>query len=121
MPEPLYKAFQRILLLLNLLFLIIGMLMEASAAIIMMTPILTPVLTAFNIDPLSFGIIMSFNLCIGLVTPPVGLCLLVCNQIGQTSLARTIRTMMPMLIISLIALLIVTYFPPITQWLPSLL
>ena len=110
-----------ILLLLNLLFLIIGMLMEASAAIIMMTPILTPVLTAFNIDPLSFGIIMSFNLCIGLVTPPVGLCLLVCNKIGQTSLARTIRTMMPMLIISLIALLIVTYFPPITQWLPSLL
>lgn len=64
-----------ILLLLNILFLIIGMLMEANAAIIMMTPILLPLLKAFGIDPLQFGIMMSFNLCIGLVTPPVGICL----------------------------------------------
>ena len=110
-----------ILLLLNLLFLIIGMLMEASAAIIMMTPILTPILTAFNINPLTFGIMMSFNLCIGLVTPPVGLCLLVCNQIGETSLSRTIKTLFPMLVISLIALLLVTFVPALTQWLPSIL
>lgn len=59
-----------ILLLLNILFLVIGMLMEANAAIIMMTPILLPLLDAFGIDPLQFGIMMSFNLCIGLVTPP---------------------------------------------------
>lgn len=110
-----------ILLLLNLLFLIIGMLMEANAAIIMMTPILTPLLTAFHIDPLAFGIMMSFNLCIGLVTPPVGLCLLLCNQIGETSLAKSLRAMLPMLLLSIIALLLITYFEPLTTFLPSLL
>ena len=72
-----------ILLLLNLLFLIIGMLMEANAAIIMMTPILMPLLTLYGINPLMFGIVMSFNLCIGLVTPPVGL--------YQTSISYLLR------------------------------
>ena len=110
-----------ILLLLNILFLIIGMLMEANAAIIMMTPILTPLLTAFGIDTLSFGIVMSFNLCIGLVTPPVGLCLLLCHQIGETSLVKTLKAMMPMLIISVVILMLITYIEPLTTFLPSLL
>lgn len=70
---------------------------------------------------LTFGVMMSFNLCIGLVTPPVGLCLLVCNQIGETSLSKTIRTMIPTLIISLVALMLVTFIPQLTQWLPSIL
>ena len=110
-----------ILLLLNILFLIIGMLMEANAAIIMMTPILTPLLTAFNISPLAFGIVMSFNLCIGLVTPPVGLCLLLCNQIGGTSLGKALKAMMPMLLIAVIVLMLITYIEPLTTFLPSLL
>ena len=110
-----------ILLLLNLLFLIIGMLMEANAAIIMMTPILTPLLTAFGIDPLQFGIIMSFNLCIGLVTPPVGLCLLVSNQIAETSISKALKSLMPMLLISIVVLMLVTYIEPLTTWLPSVL
>lgn len=110
-----------ILLLLNLLFLIIGMLMEANAAIIMMTPILTPLLTAFQIDPLQFGIIMSFNLCIGLVTPPVGLCLLLSNQIAETSLSKALKSMMPMLLISIVVLLLITYLEPLTTWLPAVL
>ncbi len=110
-----------ILLLLNLLFLIIGMLMEANAAIIMMTPILMPLLTAFNIDALQFGIVMSFNLCIGLVTPPVGLCLLICNQIAKTRLMKALKAMMPMLLISVIVLLLITYIPALTTWLPSMI
>ena len=110
-----------ILLLLNLLFLIIGMLMEANAAIIMMTPILTPLLTAFNIDALQFGIVMSFNLCIGLVTPPVGLCLLICNQIAKTRLMKALKAMMPMLLISVIVLMLITYIPVLTPWLPSMI
>lgn len=110
-----------ILLLLNLLFLIIGMLMEANAAIIMMTPILLPLMTAFNISPLAFGIVMSFNMCIGLVTPPVGLCLLICNQIGETSLSKTLKQLAPMLIISVIVLMLITYVEPLTTWLPSLI
>lgn len=110
-----------ILLLLNLLFLVIGMLMEANAAIIMMTPILMPLLSAFGIDTLSFGIIMSFNLCIGLVTPPVGLCLLIDNQIAETSLSKTLREMFPMLIIAIVALMLITYVPVLTTWLPGLI
>ena len=110
-----------ILLLLNLLFLIIGMLMEANAAIIMMTPILMPLLIAFNIDALQFGIVMSFNLCIGLVTPPVGLCLLICNQIAKTRLMKALKAMMPMLLISVIVLLLITYIPALTTWLPSMI
>ena len=110
-----------ILLLLNLLFLIIGMLMEANAAIIMMTPILTPLLTAFNIDALQFGIVMSFNLCIGLVTPPVGLCLLICNPIAKTRLMKALKAMMPMLLISVIVLMLITYIPALTTWLPSMI
>ena len=110
-----------ILLLLNLLFLVIGMLMEANAAIIMMTPILLPLLTLYGINPLMFGIVMSFNLCIGLVTPPVGLCLLIDNQIAGTSLSKTLKAMMPMLIIALVALVLITYVPALTTWLPSLI
>jgi tripartite ATP-independent transporter DctM subunit len=110
-----------ILLLLNVLFLVIGMLMEANAAIVMMTPILTPLLTAFNIDFLSFGIIMSFNLCIGLVTPPVGLCLLISNQIAGTSLSRTLRAMFPTLVLAVVVLMLITFVPPLTTWLPSVL
>lgn len=110
-----------ILLLLNLLFLIIGMLMEANAAIIMMTPILMPLLSAFEIDPLQFGIIMSFNLCIGLVTPPVGICLLMTNQIAKASFVETLRSILPMLLVSIVVLMLVTFVPQFTLWLPSLL
>ena len=78
-----------ILLLLNILFLIIGMLMEANAAVVMMTPILLPLLNAFGIDLLQFGIVMSFNLCIGLVTPPVGLASLAATGISGGNYAVT--------------------------------
>lgn len=110
-----------ILLLLNLLFLVIGMLMEANAAIIMMTPILLPLLSAFGIDPLQFGIMMSFNLCIGLITPPVGICLLMTNQIAEASFVKTLKSVLPMLLIGLIVLMFVTYIPQVTTFLPSLL
>ena len=110
-----------ILLLLNILFLIIGMLMEANAAVVMMTPILLPLLNAFGIDLLQFGIVMSFNLCIGLVTPPVGLCLLLCNQTGETRLSPSLKAMMPMLLISIIVLFLITYVSPLTTLLPSIM
>ncbi len=110
-----------ILLLLNLLFFIIGMLMEANAAIIMMTPILMPLLSAFGIDLLQFGILMSFNLCIGLVTPPVGICILMTNQIAKASFVQTLKSILPMLLISILVLMLVTFIPQFTLWLPSLL
>ena len=95
-----------ILLLLNILFLIIGMLMEANAAVVMMTPILLPLLNAFGI---------------GLVTPPVGLCLLLCNQTGETRLSHSLKAMMPMLLISIIVLFLITYVSPLTTLLPSIM
>ena len=110
-----------ILLLLNILFLVIGMLMEANAAIIMMTPILLPLLDAFGIDPLQFGIMMSFNLCIGLVTPPVGICLLMTNQIAEARFVQTLKSVMPMLLIGIVVLMLVTYIPQVTTFLPGLI
>ncbi len=110
-----------VLLLLNLLFLVIGMLMEANAAIIMMTPILLPLLGAFGIDTLQFGIVMSFNLCIGLVTPPVGICLLMTNQIAGSSFVKTLKSVAPMIIIGFIVLMVITYIPAATTWLPTFL
>ena len=101
-----------ILLLLNILFLIIGMLMEANAAVVMMTPILLPLLNAFGIDLLQFGIVMSFNLCIGL---------LLCNQTGETRLSHSLKAMMPMLLISIIVLFLITYVSPLTTLLPSIM
>ena len=101
-----------ILLLLNILFLVIGMLMEANAAIIMMTPILLPLLDAFG---------MSFNLCIGLVTPPVGICLLMTNQIAEARFVQTLKSVMPMLLIGVVVLMLVTYIPQVTTFLPGLI
>ena len=76
---------------------------------------------AFGIDLLQFGIVMSFNLCIGLVTPPVGLCLLLCNQTGETRLSHSLKAMMPMLLISIIVLFLITYVSPLTTLLPSIM
>lgn len=73
------------------------------------------------IDLLQFGIVMSFNLCIGLVTPPVGLCLLLCNQTGETRLSHSLKAMMPMLLISIIVLFLITYVSPLTTLLPSIM
>ena len=110
-----------VLIMLNILFLIIGMLMEANAAIIMMTPLITPLLATFGIDALQFGIVMSFNLCIGLVTPPVGLCALMTNQIAKASFSKTLKSMLPYLCIAILVLLLITYVPAITTWLPGVL
>ncbi len=128
LPQQILKAFASItdssfvvLLLLNLLFLIIGMLVEANAAIIMMTPILLPLLKAFGLDTLHFGILMSFNLCIGLVTPPVGLCLLISDQIAEVPLSKVLRALMPMMLIAILVLFLISYVPALTTWLPSLL
>lgn len=110
-----------ILLLINILFLIIGMLMEANAAIVMMTPLLLPLMKAFGIDTIQFGIVMSFNLCIGLITPPVGICMLMGNQLAGSKLSAVLKAVAPMLLISLIILMLITYIPALTTWLPGFL
>ena len=110
-----------ILLLINILFLIIGMLMEANAAIVMMTPLLLPLMKAFGIDIIQFGIVMSFNMCIGLITPPVGICMLMGNQLAGSKLSAALKAVAPMLLMSLIILMLITYIPALTTWLPGFL
>lgn len=109
-----------ILLLINLLLLIVGMFMEGNAAIVMLTPLLMPLIKAMGISSVHFGVFMALNLCIGLVTPPVGNCLLLGNAIAGERLERTMKAAIPMIIISIAWLMVVTYVPAFSEWLPGL-
>jgi C4-dicarboxylate transporter DctM subunit len=110
-----------ILLFLNGLLLIVGMLMEANAAVVMLTPLIIPLLKAYGISTVHFGIVMCLNLCIGLVTPPVGACILLGNEIAGEKLERTLVKALPMIGVSIVVLMIVTYVPATTTWLPDLM
>ncbi len=109
------------LLLINLLLLLVGTFMETIAALIILFPVLLKVAVAVGIDPLQFAVIAVLNLVIGLTTPPVGVCLFVAAGIGKISLARLSRAVLPFLLVSLIVLLLVSYLPGISLWLPGLL
>lgn len=100
-----------ILLVVNILLLLVGMVMEGNAAIIVFTPILLPVVTAVGIDPVHFGLIVVINLAIGLVTPPVGICLLLSSKIAGLRLEQTFRHLMPWLAVAISLLLLVSYVP----------
>ncbi len=109
-----------ILLLINLLLLAIGTFMDMTPAVLIFTPIFLPVVTQLGITPLHFGIILVLNLCIGLVTPPVGSVLFVGCGISRTSIAQLVRPLIPFYLAMIAALMLVTYFPQITLWLPKL-
>lgn len=110
-----------ILLLLNVFFLVIGCFMETNAALIILVPILAPMAAALNIDMLHLGVMIVLNLMIGLLTPPVGMCLYATAKVANISLDRMIKAMAPFYIPLVIALLLVTFFPGIVTWLPNLL
>lgn len=109
-----------ILLVLNLVLLLLGTFMDMSPLIAITTPIFLPVATAVGVDPVHFGIIMILNLGIGLCTPPVGAVLFVGCAVGKLPVGRAIRTIWPFYIAAVITLLIVTYVPAVSLWLPSL-
>lgn len=104
-----------LLLLFNILLLIVGMFINASAAIILLTPILFPILTSVGVDPIMVGIIMIVNLAIGQITPPVGGDLYLAASIGNLKIERLVVAVFPYLVALLIALLIITYFEPLTM------
>ena len=108
------------LIVVNILLLIAGAFMEPSGIVLILAPILFPIATQLGIDPVHLGIIMVVNLEIGLVTPPVGLNLFVTAGITKMSVAQVIRAAMPWLTVLLAFLLVVTYVPAISLWLPSL-
>jgi C4-dicarboxylate transporter DctM subunit len=110
-----------ILLLINILLLFVGMFMETLAAIIILTPILLPVVVAVGVDPVHFGIVMIVNLAIGLVTPPVGVNLFVGARVGGSTLEAVSKGSIPFLIAMFIILLLVTYVPSLSLFLPELM
>jgi C4-dicarboxylate transporter DctM subunit len=109
------------LMVVNLLLLVAGMFMEPTGIILIMAPILFPIAGRLGIDPVHLGIIMVVNLEIGMVTPPVGLNLFVTSGITGMSIARVVRAALPWSLVLLVFLMIVTYLPAITLWLPRLM
>lgn len=109
-----------ILIIINLLLLFVGMFMDMTPAVLIFTPIFLPVVVELGIHPVHFGIIMVMNLCIGICTPPVGTLLFVGISIANTTIEKIIRPLMPMFIAMIIALLLVTFWPDLSLWLPRL-
>jgi C4-dicarboxylate transporter DctM subunit len=109
------------LLMMNVLLLVIGTMINASAAVVILTPIFLPVALQLGIDPLFFGVLMVVNLAIGCITPPVGLDLFVASAICKVPLERVMRASLPYLYALLGVLLLLTSLPILTTFLPSLL
>lgn len=110
-----------ILLAINLLLLIVGTFMDMTPAVLIFTPIFLPIATDIGIDPVHFGIMMTFNLCLGICTPPVGSALFIGCSVSGVSIDKVIKTMLPFFFILLISLLLVTFIPNISLILPKLL
>jgi C4-dicarboxylate transporter DctM subunit len=110
-----------ILMIINVFLLFIGMFLEGGAAIIILAPTLLGVTSALGIDPLHFGLVMVLNIAVGLLTPPLGVCLFVVCGVTGISLGRIIRSVLPFLALELAVLLLVTYVPAVILWIPGLL
>jgi tripartite ATP-independent transporter DctM subunit len=107
-----------VLLLINLILLFVGIFMDMTPAVLIFTPIFLPVVTALGVDPTHFGIIMVLNLCIGLCTPPVGSVLFIGCSVAKINIISVIRPLMPFFVAMIIALILITFLPDISLWLP---
>ncbi len=110
-----------VLLLINILLLFVGTFMETISALLILFPVLLRLTTELGIDPIHFAIIAVLNLMIGLTTPPMGVCLFVCSAIGKISLFEISKAIVPFLLVSIGVLMLVTYVPQISLFLPNLL
>ncbi|MBP2558465.1 tripartite ATP-independent transporter DctM subunit [Neorhizobium galegae] len=108
-----------VLLMINVILLVLGTFMDMAPMVIISTPILLPVVKAFGIDPVHFGVIMILNAGIGLNTPPVGTVLFVSCAVGGITIREAMRTIWPFFGASIAVLLLVTYIPALSLWLPS--
>lgn len=109
------------LILVNLLMLFVGCFLDTIAAITILVPILLPLVTQFGIDPVHFGLIMTLNLMIGLLHPPLGMVLFVLSRVAKLSVERTTMAILPWLLPLFIALLLITFVPAVTLWLPGVI
>lgn len=129
-PDAIAKAFTSLssnpyvfLLLVNVLLLFVGCVMETNAAIIILTPIFLPIATQLGINPVHFGIIMVVNLALGMVTPPLGVNLFVAcgieNGVEKITIERITKSVIPLIVVNIIDLLLITYIPQISMFLPN--
>ncbi|SFE56849.1 TRAP transporter large permease [Alteribacillus iranensis] len=109
-----------ILLIINVFLLIVGMFIDTISAIVILTPILLPIVTGFGMDPVHFGVILVTNLAIGFVTPPLGINLFVASGTGKVPFEHIAKAIIPILIMMLIALLVITYVPTLSTFIPGL-
>lgn len=109
-----------ILLLINLLLLFVGMFIEANAAIIILIPILFPVAMELGIDPLHLGVVIVVNMGLGLVTPPVGLNLMLASEIAEIDMFEGVKGIWPFLLSGLVFLMLLTFVPALSTWLPGI-
>jgi C4-dicarboxylate transporter DctM subunit len=110
-----------ILMLINVLLLVIGIFMEPLPAMLILIPVLVPVVSAVGIDLVHFGLVMVFNLCLGLLTPPVGILLYICANFAGIKLEEEVKELWPFFGAGLVVLVIITVFPATVLWLPKLL
>ncbi|WP_299365281.1 TRAP transporter large permease [Winogradskyella sp.] len=107
-----------ILIIINLILLFVGVFMDMTPAVLIFTPIFLPIVTDIGIDPIHFGIIMIMNLCIGLCTPPVGSVLFVGCGVANLSIQKVVRPLLPLFLVMIVVLIIITYVPELSLWLP---
>ena len=112
-----------LLLLVNLILLLLGAIMDMAPMILICTPVLLPVVTspAIGLDPVHFGVILIYNLGMGLLTPPVGTCLFVGSAIGKVKVEETIKALLPFYAVMFVGLMLVTYIPAISMTIPNLM
>ena len=109
-----------LLLAINILLLILGCLMDATAIMLITVPTLIAIATKFGISPIMFGCIVVLNLMIGLITPPFGLCLFIGCGIARISLETLVRAIWPFIIVEVVVLFLVTYIEPLSMFIPRL-
>ncbi|PDT34562.1 ABC transporter permease [Rhizobium sp. M10] len=107
------------LILVNLLMLFVGCFLDTIAAITILVPILLPIVAKFEIDPVQFGLIMTLNLMIGLLHPPLGMVLFVLSRVAKLSVERTTMAILPWLVPLFLALILITFIPAVSLWLPQ--
>ncbi len=103
------------------LLLVVGLFLEGIAAMLVLVPILHPIAVALGVDPVHFGVLVIFNLMIGLITPPLGLCLFVAEGVANVGMARLIKAIIPFFLVELAALLVLTFWPAAATFLPTAL
>lgn len=108
------------LLLVNILLLLLGTVLDGIAALIILVPVFAPLLPIYDVDPVHFGVIITINLTIGLMTPPVGTGLFIVSSIAKVSLERLLKSLFPFLVVAVIMLLVITYWEDVVLWIPNM-